>query len=340
MKNRTDIRLALPSKGRLEEESLKFLADCGLEVFKPNPRQYQAGIPAIPSLTVLFQRPGDIVVGVRQGSLDFGIAGIDTIEEKKGDGGGVLVLHDSLGFGECSLVLAVPEDWGDIRSVGDLARKAPGMPKEGKPLRVATKFPVLTARFLEAKNVQPFELISSEGTLEVAPAIGYADMISDLVSTGTTLRDNHLRELSDGRILRSQACLIANRAALQVRPDVLVAALTLLEFIEAHLRAQDAYSVFANMRGKSQQEIAAKIFAQTDLGGLQGPTVCEVFTREGGKQEWFAVNIIVRKHKIMQAVQELRSIGGSGVVVSPVTYIFEEEPARFASLRDELNKPA
>jgi ATP phosphoribosyltransferase len=338
MKNRTDIRLALPSKGRMEGESLEFLKTCGLGVFKPNPRQYQAGIPAVPSLSVLFQRPGDIVVGVRQGSLDFGVSGTDIIEEKKGDGGGVLLLHDSLGFGTCSLILAVPEAWEDIANAADLARKAAGMPQEGKPLRVATKFPHLTGTFLQEKKVEPFELISSEGTLEVAPAIGYADMISDLVSTGTTLRDNHLRPLADGLILRSQACLIANRAALKSRPEVLEAAHTLLEYIEAHLRGQEAYLVFANMRGNSQQEIAGKIYAQTDLCGLQGPTICEVFTREGGKQEWFAVNIVVRKEKIVQAVQELRAIGGSGVVVSPVTYIFEEEPARFARLREELEK--
>jgi ATP phosphoribosyltransferase len=338
MKNRTDIRLALPSKGRMEGESLEFLKACGLGVFKPNPRQYQAGIPAVPSLSVLFQRPGDIVVGVRQGSLDFGVSGTDIIEEKKGDGGGVLLLHDSLGFGTCSLILAVPEAWEDVANAADLARKAAGMPQEGKPLRVATKFPRLTGTFLQEKKVEPFELISSEGTLEVAPAIGYADMISDLVSTGTTLRDNHLRPLADGLILRSQACLIANRAALKSRPEVLEAAHTLLEYIEAHLRGQEAYLVFANMRGNSQQEIAGKIYAQTDLCGLQGPTICEVFTREGGKQEWFAVNIVVRKEKIVQAVQELRAIGGSGVVVSPVTYIFEEEPARFARLREELEK--
>jgi ATP phosphoribosyltransferase len=338
MKNRTDIRLALPSKGRLEGESLEFLKACGLDVFKPNPRQYQARIPAVPGLTVLFQRPGDIVVGVRQGSLDFGISGTDLIEEKKGGEGDVFVLHDSLGFGNCSLVLAAPEEWVDIRSVSDLARKAPGMPREGKPLRVATKYPVLTAQFLQQKRIEPFELISSEGTLEVAPAIGYADMISDLVSTGTTLRDNHLLPLADGEILRSQACLIANRAALKSRPEVRDAAHTLLEYIEAHLRAQDAYSVFANMRGGSQREIAEKIFAQTDLGGLQGPTVCSVYTRGAADRNWFAVNIVVRKDKIMQAVQELRAIGGSGVVVSPVTYIFEEEPSRFARLREELEK--
>ncbi len=118
--NRTDIRLALPSKGRLEPESLEFLDACSLRVYKPNPRQYQASIPAIPNLAVLFQRPGDIVVGVRAGSLDFGIAGLDIIAEKKGDNGDVLILHDELGFGFCSLVIAVPEAWIDVSTLADL----------------------------------------------------------------------------------------------------------------------------------------------------------------------------------------------------------------------------
>ena len=83
---RSDIRFALPSKGRLEPESLAFLDACGLSIYKPNPRQYQATIPVVPDLSVLFQRPGDIVVGVRQGSLDFGITGLDMVEEKRVNG--------------------------------------------------------------------------------------------------------------------------------------------------------------------------------------------------------------------------------------------------------------
>ena len=111
---RTDIRFALPSKGRLEPESLAFLEACGLSIYKPNPRQYQATVPAVPDLSVLFQRPGDIVVGVRQGSLDFGIAGLDAVEEKRGDGEDIIILHEALGFGSCALALAVPEMWDDV----------------------------------------------------------------------------------------------------------------------------------------------------------------------------------------------------------------------------------
>ena len=108
------VRLSLPSKGRLEVDALDFLAETGLRVFKPNPRQYEAQVPSLPELGIIFQRPGDIVVSVRQGSIDLGIAGIDLIEEKRGDNGDVLILHDKLGFGSCALTLAVPEAWNDV----------------------------------------------------------------------------------------------------------------------------------------------------------------------------------------------------------------------------------
>jgi len=338
MTARSDIRLALPSKGRLEQDSIVLLEACGLHIYKPNPRQYQANIPAIPKLNVLFQRPGDIVVGVRQGSLDFGIAGLDSIEEKRGDNGDVIILHDALGFGHCALCLAAPEAWDDVQSLQDLAARTSLLSGQGRALRVATKYPLLTGRFLADRDIAPVSLIAAEGTLEVAPAIGYADVISDLVSSGTTLHDNRLRLLADGVILQSQACLIANRRALLTRPGVLAVAREVLEFLEAHLRARGHYLVFANMRGESPEAIADLMFARTHLGGLQGPTISRVIARGGGDAQrgWYAVNIVVRKDSVMQAVQELRSIGGSGVVVSPVTYVFEEEPERYRKLLEAL----
>src|SRR5512132_4410259 len=99
MNNQPAIRLSLPSKGRLEGDALDFLSDAGLRVFKPNPRQYEAQVPSLPELGIIFQRPGDIVVSVRQGSIDFGITGIDVIEEKRGPNGEILIRHDKLGFG-------------------------------------------------------------------------------------------------------------------------------------------------------------------------------------------------------------------------------------------------
>lgn len=326
-------RISLPSKGRLAEDALEFLSACGLKVYKPNPRQYEASIPALPELHVLFQRPADIVVSVRDGSVDFGITGIDVIEERKGGDDSVLVLHDSLGFGGCSLSLAVPENWVDVQDLVGLRQKVTQL---GRPLRIATKYPYLTDKFLDAHEIR-HTLISAEGTLETAPAIGYADMISDLVSSGQTLRDNRLRPLPDGLIQPSQAALIANKTTLKRNPSALRVARTLLEFFEAHLRASENLAVFANMRGASPEAIAGRIFSQPVIAGLQGPTVSRVIVREQDPN-WYAVNIIVRKDEIFQAITELRAIGGSGVVVMPVTYIFDEEPPRYIAMLQALEE--
>ena len=281
--DRKDIRISLPSKGRLGTESTSFLAECGLAVRQVNPRQYTAKIPALPTVTVIFQRPGDIVVSVRDGSIDFGITGLDMVSERQGDGDGILILHNDLRFGGCQLCAAVPEAWKHVRSTADLAAHARSLPR---PLRVATKFPNMTDRYLRALDL-PFVLIEAEGTLEVAPAIGYADMITDLVSSGQTLRDNRLRRLDDGVILKSQAVLIANRPALKTRPELLGVARKLLESIEAHLRAADRVAIYANVHGSSPKAIGQKLFEQKTLGGLQGPTVSQVVARDGDPN-WFA----------------------------------------------------
>ena len=312
---------------------MTFLAAAGLSVFKPNPRQYQAQIPVLPELGVLFQRPGDIVVSVRQGSVDFGITGMDVIEEHRGDNGDILILHDALDFGHCSLMLAVPEAWTEVTDIPSLKGFAVTL---DHPLRVATKFPVLTERFLNRNGIL-HTLISAEGTLETAPTIGYADMISDLVSSGQTLKDNRLRALPDGLIQPSQAALIANRKSLQTNPATLEMARRLLEYIEAHLRAKENLLVIANMRGETPEAIAQRLFTQTSVGGLQGPTISPVLTRESN-QGWHSVSIIVRRDRLPQAIGELRSVGGSGIIVSAVTYIFEEEPPRYTAMLAELGR--
>lgn len=322
-----EIRLALPSKGTLAEAALELLADVGLYVYKPNPRQYRATIPSLPGLTVLFQRPGDIVVSVRDGSVDFGITGWDVVAERRGSNGDVLVIHPGLGFGHCSLNVIVPETWDQCNTTADLPALRGQM---GRPLRVATKFPNLSRAFFDRHDIPDVELIFAEGTLEIAPTIGYADLIVDLVSTGTTLRDNRLRTLSDGLVLQSQACLVANKARLVSNPQALSIAKQLLEFIVAHLRAMENVSIFANIRGDSPESIAGRMFSQSVIGGLQGPTLSPVITRQAEK--WYATNLIVRKEQLVQAIAELRQVGGSGVVVTPVTYIFEEEPEEITNM--------
>ncbi len=342
--NRTDIRLALPSKGILQQGALSFLESCGLKVFRPNPRQYAATIPALPGLVVMFQRPGDIVVSVQQGSIDFGITGYDMLAERvageeTGNGpNSTLILHDALGFGPCTLNLAAPDSL-DVSTIAELRSLAEVMAAEGNAVRIATKFPNLTRQFLDNAGVSPYKLIGVEGTLEIAPAIGYADLIADLVSSGITLRDNHLHPLTDGEILRSEAVLVGNRAALQQRPEVLAVAHHLLEYIEAHQRAAGSFLVTANMRGETAESVAQLMFDRTSIGGLQGPTISPVVAREHWQSgtNWFAVNIVVQQEQLFDAIGELRAIGGSGVIVAPCTYIFEEEPLRYRAMLDQLD---
>lgn len=334
---RNDIRLALPSKGALSSDSLVLLAEAGLRVRRPNPRQYQATIPALPGVTVIFQRPGDIVVGVRQGSIDLGITGYDIVAEKGNKNGDqpILMLHDALDYGHCTLNLAAPEETA-VYTLADLKQWAKKLDANGRMLRIATKFPYATGQFLAHNNIKPVKLIDAEGTLEIAPAVGYADLIADLVSSGMTLRDNHLRPLDDGEILASQAVLIGNRAALQDRADVRGVARQLLEYIEAHLRAQGSYLVIANMRGDSPAAIVQAMARRPTIGGLQGPTIAPVMPPTGSSEKWYSISIVIRKKNLVSAIADLRAIGGSGVIASPLTYIFEEEPDRYRQMLNAL----
>ncbi|MFC2042969.1 ATP phosphoribosyltransferase [Chloroflexota bacterium] len=327
------IRIALPSKGLLAEGSKQLLADVGLPIFSPNPRQYIATIPMLPGIEVIFQRPGDIVISVRDGSVDFGITGRDIYLEKKDSNGKILELHGQLGFGKCTLNVIIPEDWEDIKSLADLQQLQNTLER---PLKVATKFPNLTENFFTSETNLPIEMIQAEGALEIAPTVGYADLIVDLVSTGTTLRDNRLKKLHEGKILDAEACLIANCERLKKNPDTLTIAMQLLEMIGAHLRGKQNLAVFANVRANSMEEISEKIFKKKVISGLQGPTVSRILTQE--TDNFFAIHVVVRKEELHKAIGELREIGGSGVVVSPVNYIFEEEPQEIINMMTALEE--
>ena len=321
-KQRKTIRLALPSKGRLSTGALDLMEKAGMRVHKPNPRQYLASIPSFPGLDVIFQRSGDIALSVLEGTVDFGITGYDIVKERMLSNEDLLIMLGDLGFGECSLNVIVPDSWEEVSNMSNLREKQKEIQR---PLNVATKFPALTQLHFSNNGFESVKVIRAEGALEVAPTIGYADLISDLVSTGTTLKDNQLKKLEDGLILQSQACLVANRTALKTNPEVLTFAKQLLEFLVAHLRAAQNLSVFANIQSASIEEVGRQILAKDVISGLQGPTISQIVTR--GKENWFAVHLIVAKDELAKAIRELREVGGSGVVVSPVSYIFEEEPA-------------
>jgi ATP phosphoribosyltransferase len=317
----------------LSEGSKQLLEDVGLPIYNPNPRQYIATIPLLPDIEVIFQRPGDIVISVRDGSVDFGITGRDIYLEKKDSNGKIIELHSQLGFGKCTLNVIIPDDWSEINSLADLQQLQKSLER---PLKVATKFPNLAENFFTSETEISIEVIQAEGALEIAPTVGYADLIVDLVSTGTTLRDNRLKNLPKGKILDAEACLIANCECLRKDPDTLTIATQLLEMVGAHLRGKQNLAVFANVRANRMEDISEKIFQKEVIGGLQGPTVSRILTRD--TENFFAIHVVVRKEELHKAIGELREIGGSGVVVSPVNYIFEEEPQEIINMMTALKE--
>ena len=326
----TALRLAVPSDGALHEPTLAFLGACGVEVARTNLRRYTAEVPTVPGLSVLFQRSADITAKVEEGSADLGVVGFDRFLERRREGGDTNVVIEKLGFGRCELAIGVPDSWIDVTTVADLADLSVEFRDRGSDLRIVTKYPRLVERFLLANGVSYFSLVQSSGTLEAAPAMGYADIIVDISSTGATMRENRLKPLQGGSVMRSEACLIANRAALASNGTKLSRAKAVVELIEAHLRALGFYSVTANMKGESPDEVARQVLEHTDISGLRGPTISEVHTGDDGG--WFAVTIVIERGRLLDAVGHLRQIGGTSVTVTQPNYVFGSRSSAHAGL--------
>ncbi|MDP6548450.1 MAG: ATP phosphoribosyltransferase [Dehalococcoidia bacterium] len=326
------LRLVLASDGELHQGTLDFLGACGLTVHRPSSRRCTAVVPAVPGVEVLLQRAADITQKVEEGSAEMGITGMDRYLEGRGDEARVVSLIDDLHFGRCDLVLAVPDSWMDVTSVADLADLALEFRQEGKQLRITTKYPRMLRRYLFERGINHFTLVPASGTLEAAPAAGYADLIADLTSTGTTLRENRLKTLEEGTVLVSQACLIANSALLAASPAGLDLARALVEPMEAHLRAKSYYRLTANVRGRSAEEVSATVLARPGLAGLRGPTVARVYNVE--EQDWHSVSLLVNKEMLLDAVDHLRDCGAVDIAASQVSYLFEGHSEAYRLLFD------
>ncbi|KAF3452623.1 hypothetical protein FNV43_RR03056 [Rhamnella rubrinervis] len=335
---RNEIRLGLPSKGRMAADTLDLLKECQLSVKQVNPRQYVAQIPQLSNLEVWFQRPKDIVRKLLSGDLDLGIVGLDTVSEYGKENDDLIIVHDALEYGDCHLSLAIPKYgiFENINSIRELAQMPQWTPE--KPLRVATGFTYLGPKFMKENGMKYVTFSTADGALEAAPAMGIADAILDLVSSGTTLRENNLKEIEGGVVLESQAVFVASRRSLIQRKGVLDTTHEILERLEAHLRAAGQFTVTANMRGSSAEEVAGRVLSQPSLSGLQGPTVSPVYCKRDGRvaADYYAIVICVPKKALYKSVQQLRAIGGSGVLISPLTYIFDEETPRWRVLLTKL----
>ena len=207
--------LAVPSKGRLQDNATQFFARAGMILTQPGgARDYRGKLPGFPGLEIAFLPVAEIVTALAEGQAHLGVAGEDLIREAVPDTEARVTFLARLGFGQADVVVAVPRAWIDVRSMPDLEDVAALFhARRGRRMRVATKYVNLTRGFFAERGVGDYRIVESLGATEGAPASGGAELIVDITTTGATLAANGLKVLDDGIILRSEANLVASRRA-------------------------------------------------------------------------------------------------------------------------------
>jgi ATP phosphoribosyltransferase len=283
---RTRLRLAIPNKGRMVEPTLRLLHDAGL-IFEEHDRSLVSLVQNY-ELDILFVRTNDVIEFVGDGVADLGITGIDLLSET----GAELPRIRSLGYGRCRLAAAVPNDT-TYQTVDDLAG-----------LRVATAHPNTARRFFEERGIA-VEIIPISGAVEVAPRLGLAEGIVDLVSTGSTLVMNGLRQIGD--VLESEAVLVANPAADRERSADLAAIDTMLSAVIA---ARGRKYLMMNAPAPKLAEL------ERLLPALESPTVIPL-AHEG----MIAIHSVVGADDVWGLLPRLKAAGASGILVLPIEKI-------------------
>ena len=205
--------IAVPSKGRLKEQAAELFERAGMALrVKGHERGYRGRLEGLDDVEVEYTSAAEIVHQLKAGRVHLGITGEDLVRETLADVDAKVEFLMPLGFGQADVVVAVPDCWLDVSRMADLEDVGAQFARtHGRRLRVATKYMNLTRRFFAAKGVTGYRIVESVGATEATPAIGTAELIVDITTTGTTLKANHLKMLEDGLILRSQAHLLAAR---------------------------------------------------------------------------------------------------------------------------------
>jgi ATP phosphoribosyltransferase len=203
------IKIGLPSKGRLKDESLAFLKSKNLEVMNSfGERNYFFNIKNNIEIDGVFLHAREIIERINDGTLDIGISGLDLLKELPDVYSENVKIFKKLNFGFADLVVAIPKDWLDVQNMADLEEISfEFKEKYGRRMRVATKYPNLTGSFFLSKGVSQFRVIPSLGATESYPFTGSSELITDITTTGSTLKANNLRIINDGTILKSSACI-------------------------------------------------------------------------------------------------------------------------------------
>ena len=215
------LTIGLPSKGRLREGTIKFFEKNNLKITSNGgERNYFAELENYPNIKIIYLHAKEIIQRIGDGTLDAGISGLDLLNESAKNLKQKIEIKKKLHFGSANVVVAVPNDWIDVQTIADLEEVSFDFrDKKGTRLRVATKYPNLTNNFLVSKGVTQYKLVPSLGATETYPFIGSSEIITDITSTGKTLKDNNLRILKDGLILKSQACVFySKKKAAKLQP--------------------------------------------------------------------------------------------------------------------------
>ena len=301
------ISLALPSKGRLKEQCESWLSDCGfgLEIAGGS-RGYQAQLTGLPGIDAPLLSSSDIAAGLDAGDLHLGVVGEDLLRERGGELEERVQLLRPLSFGHADVVVAAPQSWIDVQTMGDVDQVAMAyLARTGRRLRVATKYGVLTRGFFARHGVADYRIVDSSGATEGAPAAGAAELIVDITTTGATLAANGLKPLADGLILKSQAQLAASLKAPWTR-EGLDLARRFLRIVEARARARQ----LAILTWPGEQDPAAE-------AATAGAVERGASRRQSG--------VLVGAPDLFDTAESLAAAGVGPVSATRPDYVFEAE---------------
>jgi ATP phosphoribosyltransferase len=314
--------LAIPSKGRLQEQAASYLADCGLPLAQEQgARGYATRIAALPEIEVRMLSAGEIAGALASGEIHAGITGEDVLREAD-PGLARTILVKPLGFGRAKLVVAAPQSWLDVTHIADLAEvSALHRARTGDRLRVATKYLVQAQAFLDAHGVADYRLVESQGATEGAPASGGAEIIIDITTSGATLAANHLRPLADGMILASQAQLAASRAA-GWTPAAHAAFARLLDVIEA--------------RGKAKAMRLLRVAPGPDGSEPMIARANELGCKLASAAEGALLELYCPAEKVFAVCATLQNLFGGSIGVFEADFLFERPNAAIEAFRSAL----
>jgi ATP phosphoribosyltransferase len=320
------IRLALPSKGHLYDGIVELLKTAGYKVRRASDRQYEATIVGHGRFHVVFMRPTDIVIQVQEGRCQLGVTGKDVFAEHAVETDVARVVIPNLGYGGCRLAVAVPESWIDVSHIMDLVELTTEFKVAGRTFRVSTKYPALVRQYFRKFGIYHYQLIDSEGALELHPSLGIADIIVDLTSSGTTLKDNRLREVEEGTVLESAACLIGHAPSLArlVAEGEGGPLALLLDAIDGVRGAEGwLHLEVVGSQAAPGPETAAQVANHLREQGASHIVRGEVWD-EAGKPGW-RVTALLSARKLAGCRRALFRLGASRVVGLPPRVIFDRD---------------